>query len=79
VSWRLIALIAVPTAMGLALASLQVSMAERNAQTMGRVERLTILGQQLTGHIWRPGTRSRWSCNRRPAVGPSPRCAYLRR
>jgi hypothetical protein len=35
--------------MGLAFAGLQVSMAERNAQTMGRVERLTILGQQLTG------------------------------
>ena len=49
VSWRLIALIAVPTAMGLAFAGLQVSMAERNAQTMGRVERLAILGQQLTG------------------------------
>jgi signal transduction histidine kinase len=49
VSWRLIALIAVPTAMGLAFASIQVSMAERNAQTMGRVERLAVLGQQVTG------------------------------
>ncbi len=49
VSWRLIALIAVPTAMGLAFAGLQVSMAERNAQTMGRVERLAVLGQQITG------------------------------
>ena len=48
-SWRLIALIAVPTAMGLAFAGLQVSMAERNAQTMGRVERLAVLGQQITG------------------------------
>ncbi len=49
VSWRLIALIAVPTAMGLAFAGIQVSMAERNAQTMGRVERLAVLGQQITG------------------------------
>ncbi len=49
VSWRLIALIAVPTAMGLAFAGLQVSMAERNAQTMGRVERLAVLGQRITG------------------------------
>jgi Nitrate and nitrite sensing len=49
VSWRLIALIAVPTAMGLGFAGLQLSMAERNAQTMGRVERLAILGQQITG------------------------------
>ena len=49
VSWRLIALIAVPTAMGLTFASIQVSMAERNAQTMGRVERLAVLGQQITG------------------------------
>ena len=49
VSWRLVALIAVPTAMGLAFAGLQVSMAERNAQTMGRVERLAILGQRITG------------------------------
>jgi signal transduction histidine kinase len=49
VSWRLIALIAVPTAMGLAFAGIQVSMAERNAQTMGRVERLAVLGQQVTG------------------------------
>jgi signal transduction histidine kinase len=49
VSWRLIALIAVPTAMGLAFAGLQVSMAERNAQTMGRVEQLAVLGQQITG------------------------------
>jgi signal transduction histidine kinase len=49
VSTRLIALIAVPTAMGLAFAGIQVSMAERNAQTMGRVERLAVLGQQITG------------------------------
>jgi len=49
VSWRLIALIALPTAMGLAFAGIQVSMAERNAQTMGRVERLAVLGQQITG------------------------------
>src|SRR6266849_5095963 len=49
VSWRLIALIVVPTAMGLAFAGLQVSMAERNAQTMGRVERLATPGQQITG------------------------------
>jgi signal transduction histidine kinase len=49
VSWRLIALIAVPTAMGLAFAGIQVSMAERNAQTMGRVERLAVLSQQVTG------------------------------
>jgi signal transduction histidine kinase len=49
VSWRLIALIAVPTAMGLAFASIQVSMAERNAQTMGRVEQLAVLGRQITG------------------------------
>ena len=49
VSWRLIALIAVPTAMGLAFAGIQFSMAERNAQTMGRVERLAVLGQQITG------------------------------
>jgi signal transduction histidine kinase len=49
VSWRLIALIAVPTAMGLVFAGLQVSMAERNAQAMARVERLAVLGQQITG------------------------------
>ena len=49
VSWRLIALIVVPTAMGLAFAGLQVSMAERNAQTMARVERLAAAGQAITG------------------------------
>jgi hypothetical protein len=35
VSWRLIALIVVPAAMGLTFAGLQVSTAVRNAQTMG--------------------------------------------
>jgi hypothetical protein len=49
VSWRLIALIVVPTAMGLTFAGLQVTTAVRNAQTLGRVERLAVLGQQITG------------------------------
>ena len=49
VSWRLIALIVVPTAMGLTFAGLQVSTAVRNAQTMGRVARLAVLGQRITG------------------------------
>jgi hypothetical protein len=49
VSWRLIGLIVVPTATALVFAGLQVAAAERNAQTMGRVARLAVLGQQITG------------------------------
>jgi signal transduction histidine kinase len=49
VPWRLVALIVLPTAAGLVFAGLRVSVAAGNAATFGRVERLAVLGQQVTG------------------------------
>ncbi len=49
VPWRLIALIVIPTAMGMIFAGLRVAVADGSASTFGRVERLAALGQQVTG------------------------------
>jgi signal transduction histidine kinase len=49
VPWRLIALIVIPTVMGLIFAGLRVAVATGNAVTFGRVEQLAVLGQDVTG------------------------------
>ena len=49
VACRLIALVAIPTVLGLALTGLRVTDATRSAQAYGQVGRLAALGQQVTG------------------------------
>jgi signal transduction histidine kinase len=49
VPWRLIALIVLPTVMGMVFAGLRVDVAASSAATFGRVEQLAALGQQITG------------------------------
>jgi signal transduction histidine kinase len=49
VASRLIALVAIPTVLGLALTGLQVADATRSAEAYGQVGRLAVLGQQVTG------------------------------
>src|ERR1035441_47411 len=49
VPWRLIALIVLPTVMGMVFAGLRVDVAASSAATFGRVEQLAVLGQQITG------------------------------
>ena len=49
VPWRLIALIILPTVMGMVFAGLRVDVAASSAATFGRVEQLAVLGQQITG------------------------------
>ena len=49
VARRLIALVAIPTVLGLALAGLRVTDEMRSAQAYGQVGRLAVLGQQATG------------------------------
>ena len=49
VARRLIALVAIPTVLGLALTGLRVTDATRSAQAYGQVGRLAVLGQQVTG------------------------------
>jgi signal transduction histidine kinase len=46
---RLIVLVAIPTVLGLALTGLRVTNAIRSAQSYGQVDRLAVLGQQVTG------------------------------
>jgi signal transduction histidine kinase len=49
VPWRLIALIVIPVVTGMVFAGLRVGVAAGSAATFGRVERLAVLGQQVTG------------------------------
>src|ERR1700737_5269933 len=49
VASRLIAGVAIPTVLGLALTGLQVADATRSAQAYGQVGRLAVLVQQVTG------------------------------
>jgi signal transduction histidine kinase len=49
VARRLIALVAIPTLLGLALAGLRVTDAMRSAEAYGQVDRLAVVGQQVTG------------------------------
>ncbi len=49
VTWRLIALIAIPTMMGLTFGALRVAEANGNAGQFGQTEQLALLGQQATG------------------------------
>jgi signal transduction histidine kinase len=49
VAWRLIVLVAIPTALGLALAGLRVGGDMRSAGAYAQVDRLAVLGQQVTG------------------------------
>jgi signal transduction histidine kinase len=49
VARRLIAAVAIPTVLGLALAGLRVTDAMRSAQSYGQVGRLAVIGQQVTG------------------------------
>jgi signal transduction histidine kinase len=49
VTWRLILLVAIPMALGLALAGLRVGGDIRSAEAYGQVDRLAVLGQQVTG------------------------------
>jgi signal transduction histidine kinase len=49
VACRLIALVAIPTVLGLALTGLRVTDAARSAEAYGQVGRLAVLGQQVTG------------------------------
>src|SRR5215471_1768321 len=48
VPWRLIALIAIPTVVAMAFASLRVTSAANSAATFGRSAQLAVLGQQVT-------------------------------
>ena len=48
VPWRLIALIVIPTVMGMVFAGLRVDVAASSAATFGRVEQLAVLGQEIT-------------------------------
>jgi methyl-accepting chemotaxis protein len=49
VPWRLIALIAIPTAVAMVFAGLRVAAAAASAATFGRSAQLAVLGQQITG------------------------------
>jgi hypothetical protein len=49
VPWRLIALIAIPTAVAMVFAGLRVAAAAGSAATFGRAAQLAVLGQQITG------------------------------
>jgi hypothetical protein len=49
VPWRLIALIVIPTVVGMVFAGLRVEVAANSAATFGRVEQLAVLSQQVTG------------------------------
>src|SRR5438876_12341210 len=49
VPWRLIALIAIPTAVAMVFAGLRVAAAAGSAATFGRSAQLAVLGQQITG------------------------------
>jgi len=49
VTWRLIALIAIPTVVAMAFAGLRVAAAAGSAATFGRSAQLAALGQQVTG------------------------------
>ena len=49
VACRLIALVAIPMVLGLALTGLRVTDAARSADAYGQVGRLAVLGQQVTG------------------------------
>src|SRR5438270_2412793 len=49
VTWRLIALIAIPTMMGLTFGALRVADANSTASQFGQTEQLALLGQQVTG------------------------------
>ena len=49
VPWRLIALIAIPTAVAMVFAGLRVAAAAGSAATFGRSAQLAALGQQITG------------------------------
>jgi signal transduction histidine kinase len=49
VTWRLIALIVIPTMMGMVFAGLRVVVAAGSATTFGRVEQLAVAGQDVTG------------------------------
>jgi signal transduction histidine kinase len=49
VARRLMVLVAIPTVLGLALAGLRVTDAMRSAAAYGQVDRLAVVGQQVTG------------------------------
>src|SRR5215467_6660345 len=49
VTWRLIALIAIPTVVAMAFAGLRVGAAASSAANFGRSAQLAALGQQVTG------------------------------
>src|SRR5215470_3096115 len=49
VASRLLILVAIPTALGLALAGVRVTDAMRSADAYGQIGRLAVLGQQVTG------------------------------
>jgi signal transduction histidine kinase len=49
VAWRLIVLVAIPAALGLAVTGLLVGSDMRSAEAYGQADRLAVLGQQVTG------------------------------
>ena len=51
VTWRLIALIVIPTMMGLIFGGLRVAAADNTASQFGQVRQLALLGQQVTGLV----------------------------
>jgi signal transduction histidine kinase len=70
---RLIALVAIPTVLGLAVTGLRVTDATRSAEAYSQVSRLAVLGQQVTGLAQamedeRAGTAA-FIADRRPAAG----------
>ena len=51
VTWRLIALIVIPTVMGLIFGGLRIAAADNTASQFGQVRQLALLGQQVTGLV----------------------------
>jgi signal transduction histidine kinase len=49
VAWRLIAAVAIPTVLALAVAGIRITDATRSASAYGQVSALSVLGQQVTG------------------------------
>lgn len=83
VAYRLIALVAIPVVLGLALAGLRITDATRSAAGYGQVARLAALGREDTGlaqaleneRAWHSGVHrarapGRWAAGPAPAVCP---------
>jgi Nitrate and nitrite sensing len=51
VTWRLIALIAIPTMMGLVFGGLRLAAANSSANEFSQVKHLAVVGQQVTGLV----------------------------